>query len=537
VLRSAILVATPSRHIGQEDAIATAIDALEPPATGKTWFGHPRGLFYLFFTEMWERFSYYGMRALLVLYMVNYLFIQPDVGQRVLGFTALKGALESVFGPLAAQPLSSQIYGLYTGFVYLTPFFGGLLADRILGQRRAVVLGAVLMAIGHFLMASERMFLPALIFLILGNGAFKPNISTQVGNLYPPGDPRRDGAFTIFYMGINLGAFFSPLVCGTLGQRVGWHWGFAAAGVGMVVGLLLYLSGRPHLAPQPSTARTTSAGVAGSIAGYIVGIVALLLVMVLGVPALLAMLPVIGRIALGLAVAAALILSFARLMMKLPRDEALRIGALIVICVLNIVFWGVYEQQGNTLQLFADENTAWPTIGSFRIPTTWYQAFNPAMIFILAPLLSIFWAWQAKRGKEPSSVTKMGMGCLMVGLGFIILIIAARNMTDTTQLNLMWLTSTTLIITIGELYLSPIGLSFVTKVAPVRMVSMLMGVWFLANFFGNYLNGYLGTFYNKMSHGQYFVMLLVLGVSAGVAMLALSRPLDKIVLKHDRNEA
>ena len=486
---------------------------------------------------MWERFSYYGMRSLLVLYMVNYLFIQPDVGQRVLGFTALRGALESVFGPMAAQPLSSQIYGLYTGFVYLTPFFGGLLADRILGQRRAVVLGAVLMAIGHFLMASERMFLPALIFLILGNGAFKPNISTQVGNLYPPGDPRRDGAFTIFYMGINIGAFFSPLVCGTLGQKVGWHWGFAAAGVGMVVGLVLYLFGRPHLGAAPSSAKTTGSGLATAMAGYILGVIALLLVMVLGVPALLAILPVVGRIALGLVVLAALIIAFARTMMKLPREEALRIGALIVICALNIVFWGVYEQQGNTLQLFADRNTAWPTLFGFTIPTTWYQAFNPAMIFVLAPLLSIFWARQAKSGKEPSSVTKMGMGCTMVGLAFIILIIASRGMTDATKLNLMWLTSATLIVTIGELYLSPIGLSFVTKIAPVRMVSMLMGVWFLANFFGNYLNGYLGTFYETMSHERYFLLLLVLGTAAGVAMLLLGRPLDKIVLKHDRGEA
>src|SRR4249920_615416 len=217
-----------------------------PPSSADTPKGHPRGLYLLFFTEMWERFSYYGMRSLLVLYMVNHLFIHPDVGQRVLGFTAVKGLLESIFGPLGAQPLSSQIYGLYTGLVYFTPFFGGLLADRVLGQRRTVVVGAVLMAIGHFLMASERLFFPALMFLILGNGCFKPNISTQVGLLYPPGDQRRDRAFSIFYVGINLGAFFSPLVCGTLGQRVGWHWGFAAAGVGMVLGLVFYLLNQKH---------------------------------------------------------------------------------------------------------------------------------------------------------------------------------------------------------------------------------------------------------------------------------------------------
>src|SRR5512143_1151483 len=185
---------------------------------------HPKGLYFLFFTEMWERFSYYGMRALLVYYMIQHL--------------------------LFTQEHASQIYGLYTGFVYFTPFFGGLLADRVLGQRRTVIVGAVLMAVGHFLMALESMFFPALLLLILGNGAFKPNISTQVGALYPPADHRRDRAFTLFYLGINLGAFFSPLVCGTLGEKIGYHWGFAAAGVGMVIGLLVYIRGQKHLAPD-----------------------------------------------------------------------------------------------------------------------------------------------------------------------------------------------------------------------------------------------------------------------------------------------
>ena len=441
---------------------------------------------------MWERFSYYGMRSLLVLYMVDHLLIRPDVGQQVLGFTAIKGFIESLpwvrqLGPLAPQPLSSQIYGLYTAFVYLTPFFGGMLADRVLGQRRTVVLGAILMAIGHFLMASERWFFLALLFLILGNGAFKPNISTQVGLLYPQGDPRRDGAFTIFYMGINLGAFFSPLVCGTLGQTVGWHWGFGAAGVGMVVGLIIYLIGQKHLATDqlPQRRRDRLASSAPE---------------------------------------------------KFTKEEGLRILALVVICTLNIVFWGVYEQQGNTLQLFADRNTNWDLFG-LHIPSTWYQAFNPAMIFILAPLLTVFWGWQARRRQEPSSVVKMGLGCLMVGLGFIVMILAVRGMSAETRISVLWLTGATLVFTIGELYLSPIGLSFVTKIAPARMVSMLMGVWFLANFFGNYLNGYLGTFYETMPRQQYFLLLTVLGAGAGLAMLALSRPLDKIVAKHDRGEA
>ncbi|WP_347358911.1 oligopeptide:H+ symporter, partial [Bdellovibrio sp.] len=191
----------------------------------KSFFGHPRGLFTLFFTEMWERFSYYGMRVLLVLYMTQYLFIQAQEGKTVWGYETIKAIQEYFFGPLSHQAMSSQIYGLYTGFVYFTPFFGGLIADRFIGQRRSVYIGGFLMAIGHFLMAVESMFFPALLFLIVGNGFFKPNISTQVGGLYAQGDARRDGAYTIFYMGINLGAILSPLICGTLGQKVGWHWG------------------------------------------------------------------------------------------------------------------------------------------------------------------------------------------------------------------------------------------------------------------------------------------------------------------------
>jgi len=463
---------------------ATAVATPNERLTG-TWFGHPKGLFVLFFTEMWERFSYYGMRSLLVLYMVNYLFIHPDVGRRVLGFDAVKGALESVFGPLGAQPLSSQIYGLYTGFVYFTPFFGGLLADRVLGQRRTVVLGGILMAIGHFLMASERLFFPALMFLILGNGAFKPNISTQVGLLYPPGDPRRDSAFTIFYMGINLGAFFSPLVCGTLGQTIGWHWGFAAAGVGMVLGLCLYLWGQKHLAPDVLAQKRAQV---------------------------------------------------APVKEKMTREEWLRVGVLATVCALNIVFWGVYEQQGNTMQLWADRNTDWRFFG-LTVPSTWYQAFNPAMIFLFTPMLTMFWASQARRNREPSSLTKMAFGCFLVGVAYTVMILATQGMAPDARRSVLWLAGMTVILTVGELYLSPVGLSFVTKVAPARMVSMLMGVWFLANFFGNYLTGYLGTFWEKMGHGRFFMMLTVLGVSAGVLMFLISKPLDKIVSKHDRGLA
>ncbi len=369
--------------------MATA--AAAGPSDQGTWLGHPKGLFVLFLTEMWERMSYYGMRSLLVLYMVNHLFIRPDVGAKVLGFNALRHALEAAFGPMASQALSSQVYGLYTGFVYMTPFFGGLLADRLLGRRKAVIVGGALMAIGHFLMAMENMFFLALMFLILGNGCFKPNISTQVGGLYPQGDPRRDRAFSIFYVGINIGAFLAPLICGTLGQTVGWHWGFGAAGVGMVLGLLFYVFNQDKLPTEAPPTESKTAPIAG-VAAFIVGIP-------LGILALLWLLTLPRAIPVSIAV---LLLGAAfTWIARLPKDERPRVIAISVSCMIVAAFWAVYEQQGNTLQLFADQNTRWPALphigipaftlfgmhtgGWFlppRMPSTWYQAFNPFMIWI-----------------------------------------------------------------------------------------------------------------------------------------------------------
>ena len=442
----------------------------------KTLLGHPIGLFVLFFTEMWERFSYYGMRALLVLYMTKHLITAAQTGTYVFGFGAVKAGLEATFGPLAVQPLASQIYGLYTGFVYFTPFFGGIIADRVLGQRKTVVIGGILMAIGHFLMAFEPLFLLALLFLIMGNGCFKPNISTQVGNLYPKGDPRRDGAFTIFYMGINLGAFFSPLICGTLGQRYGWHYGFAAAGVGMVIGLIVYLWGQKYLA-EDNLARKAAAHATNE---------------------------------------------------PLTQKEWQGIFGLIVLCVLNIVFWGVYEQQGNTIQLFADSNTDWHLFG-WEMPSTWFQSFNPAFIFLLAPFFDRLWAKQGQKGKEPSSIAKMALGCSLLGLSFLVLIFAVSGIKPDQKITYLWLVGCTLIYTVGELYLSPIGLSLVTKVAPARLVSMMMGMWFLSSFFGNYLSGYIGTYYEKMPKEGFFLLLTVMAVGAGAAMFALKAPLKRAI--------
>jgi proton-dependent oligopeptide transporter, POT family len=446
---------------------------------GRDYFGHPSGLYVLFFTEMWERFSYYGMRSLLVLYMTKYLLFEPERAAEIFGYNALESFLTSVFGPMSVQAMSSQLYGLYTGFVYFTPFFGGMIADRLIGKHRSVFVGAILMAFGHFLMASEQLFLLALVFIILGYGFFKPNLSTQVGFLYPEGDKRIDSAFGIYYMGVNAGALLSPFICGTLGQKVGWHWGFGAAGVGMVLALIFYWLGS-GLIPRKEVLFEKK--ITGSEK------------------------------------------------VPLTRKEWNAVIALAVLCVLNIAFWAIYEQQGNVLQLWAENNTNWMVFG-WEAPSSWFQSFNPILILLITPPLLSMWTWQAKRNWEPSSITKMGIGCLLCGCAYIVMILAARALPGEERGSMLWLWGTTLIFTVGELYLSPIGLSLVVQVAPKRIVGAMMGLWFMSSFFGNYLTGYLGTFYEKMPKEQFFLVLFGLGIAAGVSFFVLRRPIDNAIGK------
>ena len=431
-------------------------------------FGHPRALAFLFATEMWERFSYYGMRALLVLYMVKYLLV-PETSRDVFGLGTLRSALEGLLGPLATQPFASQIYGLYTGLVYLTPVFGGLLADRVLGQRRTVIAGATLMAIGHFMMAFEHLFLFALGFLILGNGAFKPNISTQVGALYPPGDRRRDRAFSIFYVGINLGAFLAPLVCGTLGEEFGWHYGFAAAGVGMTLGLIIYLAATPSL-PKDAFARRAKH-------------------------------------------------------QPLDRNAWQSVTSLLLLFLPVSLFWATYEQQGNTIALWADQFTDRHVLGT-EIPVTWFQAFNPFMIFAFTPFVVAFWRWQGPR--EQSTITKLAVGCLLTAAAYLIMMVAARSVGEG-KASWLWLFAYFVVITIGELYLSPTSLSLVTKIAPAPLLSMMMGVWLATSFVGGFLAGYLGTFWSSMDKSNFFLMLAVISAAAGLLIFLLRIPLRAVL--------
>ena len=440
-------------------------------------FGHPRALSYLFATEMWERFSYYGMRALLVLYMVRYL-LEPQRAGSVVGLAPFKSALEAVFGPLATQPLASQIYGFYTGLVYLTPILGGLLADRTLGQRRTVILGATLMAIGHFMMAFEQLFLLALIVLILGNGAFKPNISTQVGALYAPSDRRRDRAYSIFYVGINLGAFLAPLVCGTLGEELGWHYGFAGAGIGMALGLIIYLIATPNLPKDAFTRREVA-------------------------------------------------------QVPLDRTAQQSIGALLLLFPPVSLFWATYEQQGNTIALWADHFTDRHFLGG-EIPVTWFQAFNPFMIFAFTPFVVALWARQAARGAEPSTITKMAYGCFGVCAAYLIMVAAALNVCDATvspvgaKASWLWLFAYFVVITFAELYLSPVGLSFVTKIAPARLISLMMGVWLATSFTGGFLSGYIGSFWSRMAKPEFFLLVAGVAAVAGVMIWGLKRVVREV---------
>jgi POT family proton-dependent oligopeptide transporter len=447
-------------------------------ARSRELFGHPRGLTFLFATEMWERFSYYGMRSLLVLYMVKYLLL-PGHDAGIIGFAGLRAALEAVFGPLGTQPLASQIYGLYTGLVYLTPIFGGLLADRVLGQRRTVIIGAILMALGHFTMAFESLFLFALLALILGNGAFKPNISTQVGRLYPAGDQRRDRAYSVFYVGINIGAFFSPLVCGTFGEEIGWPYGFGAAGVGMLIALTIYLFALRILPPDTIHAVAPEH--------------------------------------------------------HAPETRARHrrsITGILLLCLPMILFWAAYEQQGNTIALWADGFTDRVIdLGFWRatIPTTWFQAFNPFMIFAFTPLVVALWRRQAARGVEPSTVTKIALGCFGLALANLVMALAAWRTGEAGGASWLWLLAYFAVITVGELYLSPTGLSLVTKVAPTHTVSLLMGVWLATDFVGSFLAGWLGSYWSVMAKTDFFLMIAAIGAVAGLLVFVARRWLAILV--------
>jgi len=426
----------------------------------RQFFGHPRGLATLFFTEMWERFSYYGMRGFLILYMT-----------KALGFTDQHAGLA---------------YGNYVSSVWLTPIIGGFIADRWLGQYRSVLIGGIIIALGHFTLAFHPLpFLYAgLTLIVLGTGLLKPNISTLVGSLYEPGDERRDAGFSIFYMGINLGAFLGPLIAGKLAQGVDWHLGFACAGVGMVFGVIQYVLGRGRL--QPGIERLEAQRRARLAAQTSTG----------------------TRQA------------------PLTADDWRRISAVVVLFVFASLFWGAYEQAGSTLNLFADRYVHLEFLG-ITLYASWFVSIQAAFVILLSPIFA--WLWVKLGPRQPSSPAKFALALFFVGLAFVLLLPAGSLAQSGVKVSPLWLVGAYFIQELGELCLSPVGLSLVTKLAPVRFVSLVMGIFFLSNAAGNWLAGWSARFISTVPLITLFGVTAAVTVGAGVVLFLLLRPIRSLM--------
>jgi POT family proton-dependent oligopeptide transporter len=420
-----------------------AAEAAVPPIPAATWFGQPRGLTVLFLTEMWEKFSFFGMRVLLVYYMTKQLMI--------------------------GQEKASLIYGLYTGFVYFTPIIGGVIADRWLGRKRAVIIGGLIMAAGHFMMTFEPLFYGALVAIAVGNGLFLPSLPSQVGDLYPQGDPRRASAYNIYYVGINLGAVLAIFACGWIGETFGWHYGFALAGIGMLTGLLVYTAGGRYL---PRQSRQPPAEAATASARFGLG----------------------GMIAVLFGVWAAV-----------------------------VIFRGAYEQIGNTLALWADQGVDRRVFGNVSIPMTWFQMFNPLLVFLLTPFLVAHWTRRAARGRETSPVAKMAMGAGGVAAAFLLLAVVAASAGEGGRASWLWFAAFFVLYTLGELYILPTGLGLFARLAPAGMGATAIAAWFFAAFAGNLLAGALGTLWSRLSPPAFFAAMAGVAALSGLSLLLVHR--------------
>jgi POT family proton-dependent oligopeptide transporter len=437
------------------------VDAADARPADDAFFGHPRGLSTLFFTEMWERFSYYGMRAFLMLYMV------APAAAGGLGF---------------ADADAASIYGTYTGSVWGAAILGGIVADRFLGQYNSVLVGGIIIALGHFALAFKALpfFYAGLALIVVGTGLLKPNASTMVGSLYEQGDARRDAGFSIFYMGINLGALFGPLIAGYLAQRVDWHLGFACAGVGMTAGLIQYVVGRKHLA---TATRRQKADAAEAAASTTRGFTA---------------------------------------------AEWKRMGAIVVFFLVAVIFWGAYEQAGSTLNLFADRYTRTELFG-VSFPSSWFQSVQPVFVITLAPVFA--WMWVRLGKHEPSVPAKLAIGVLFMGLAFLILVPAgtAAQSGAAVRVSPWWLIVSYGISELGELCLYPVGLSAVTKLSPPRIVGLMMGVWLLSNAFGNKLAGWAAGFFSTMPLRELFTEVAVILFVTSAIVFALVKPIKRLM--------
>ncbi len=444
---------------------------------------HPKGLYLLFTVEMWERFSYYGMRAILIFYLTkSYL-------EGGLGFDLRTANL---------------IYGIFTGLVYFTPVIGGWIADRFLGQRLSIVVGALLMAAGEFTLAAGQcrtLLLMGLTLLMIGNGFFKPNISVIVGKLYSPNDHRRDAAFTIFYMGINVGALFSPLVCGTLAENYNYNVGFLAAGIGLLIGLAVYLLTQQRLLGDTGKRK-----------------------MPISRP-----MPSLEQV---------------RSLRKeqdneptdphrhLTRIERDRTWVIVIVTCFAVFFFASFEQAGSSLNIFTDQFVD-RSIGSFTIPAAWFQSINPIFIVLLAPLFSMLWQWLGSKDKDPSIPVKMSLGMILVGLGFLFMVGAVLECDNAEEnmakASMTWIVLTYLFNTLGELCLSPIGLSMVSKLAPVKYASLLMGIWLMSSFVANILAGFVAAAVQQVGPLTIFSAISIVCILCGCVLLATSRKLRRMM--------
>ncbi|HEY1708475.1 MAG TPA: peptide MFS transporter [Rhizomicrobium sp.] len=452
-------------------------------AEERTWFGHPNGLTYLFGTEMWERFSYYGNRVLLPIYLTGYLLL-PGHAEHVIGYQTLKHFFESFRGPLDVQPLESMIYATYTALVYFTPLIGGYLADRFFGRRYTVIVGGLIMAAGQFMMTQERFFFLALILMIVGNGAFKPNISTQVGGLYRPGDHRIDRAYSIFYVGINVGSLLGQTICGYLGEEIAWHYGFLAAGIGMLLGTAIYIIALQTLPRDVRVPANT------------------------GVQSQPARKP-------------------------FTRDDWTALIILILLFIPGCLFWATYEQSGNTVELWTRDYVnrvvdIWSL--HFTIPVTTLQNVNPACIFLFTPLVLLFWKRQERKGREPSVITKMSMGCALISISYLLLA-TVQHLAGTGQVHWIWSVLFFMILTVGELYFSPVGLSLYAKAAPPQIAGFMMAVFLATSSPGNFMAGWLGSYWSGMDKTTFFLMIAAIIGAAAPIIFLFRTPINNILLR------
>jgi len=438
------------------------------------FLGHPKGLAYIVFTEAWERFSFYGMQALLILYMATYLFL-PEKSGNVAVFEPFRGFFEAIFGPLSVQALASQVFGAYVGLVYFAPVLGGLIGDRLLGRRKAVLMGASFMAAGHFLMAFEASFLFALLMLILGSGLLKGNLAAQVGALYDKSDKRRDSGYSIYVFSVNVGATIAPLICGTLGELYGWHYGFGVAGIGMLIGLAIYILGQPHLPKD----RVETEGEEAP---------------------------------------------------KLQKGDGVVILSILGMLALTSLYWTAQTQVWNAYPLWLREHVDRSVFG-LDVPVTWFQSLDSMAVLVLAPLVLWYWRHQSKRQAEPSDLIKLTIGCAVFAAAFILLGLGDLLSGDNQTL-LIWPVIFHFVCGIGFLYVGPIALALTSRAAPDAVNSMMVGSYYLAIFVGGLFSGWLARFYEQMPTANFWLLHAAIVGFAAVLIFAL-RPLLTRSMKLD----